>query len=920
MSGPEQRGADILPRTILSIDDDRKVLEELKAALPRRRFRLLHTADLEEAARIAREEEPDLVLLEIQLDRGDGLDWLDRVRAESVGSELPVVIVTSAGRTPGLYGRAVQLGAHDYLTKPVLGSQLVSSVKECLGRKRATSANLDQPAPTKSGLASGRLQDLPLAEVLDQLHRKAETGVLIVGDAQERTGIQIRNGSPTAVSLGDTEAIEDFLVRTGRIRPGDRDRICQEVALGHDSAEVILLGMGAVDEEGLDEAARERAEEAIFRLFELEKGRFRFESGRRLKSARTLDVSRSAESIIVRGVLAHAPSSTIHSALSVYSDLFAVAGANPEPTTEDVPFSTAQREFILDLVGDRTVGDFLELGEFEQRTLYAFAILGAVDLRPDPMLVLEEVLEDRPAPKAPVPKPTQDEPVAPDDSYEDELFAAKGPDGAYEDKLFSERPRPSESVRPEDRSYEEDLFVEMAFEEDSFEEEMVEQERGDPEDFGEISLEDALVEIDDLLPPEEDHAPEEEEEEEEAADEVDDLEEDEELEEDEDLEEDQALEVDEDLEEDPALEVDEDVEEDPALEVDEDLEEDPALEVDGDLEEDQALDEDEDLDEEQALEEDEDLWEEQVVEVDEAPEEEQAVEVDAPPDPELEQDEALEEDEDEETVDEAEDSESEDLEPEPETEDEQPEPLAAAPATEDGSLEVEVAAEESPEPIPAKKEPPAAPAVADRRPRRPVTPASKSYEIAPFGRVSQTPEERAEVARRVQTRLKRRYGHLVERTEEAAAGSSAAAPEASAASRALEAETWFRKGRDLLKTKKYEQAVEAFGMSTHLDPSQGEYVAHLGYTLYLSKPDDETVRKEALEDIARGIKLSPESEMSYVYLGRIFKVMGDMEHAEKMFSRALKIRPHCREAVQEMRLIRMRQEKKKGGLLGRFGF
>jgi DNA-binding response OmpR family regulator/tetratricopeptide (TPR) repeat protein len=876
MSGPEQRGADILPRTILSIDDDRKVLEELKAALPRRRFRLLHTADLEEAARIAREEEPDLVLLEIQLDRGDGLDWLDRVRAESVGSELPVVIVTSAGRTPGLYGRAVQLGAHDYLTKPVLGSQLVSSVKECLGRKRATSANLDQPAPTKSGLASGRLQDLPLAEVLDQLHRKAETGVLIVGDAQERTGIQIRNGSPTAVSLGDTEAIEDFLVRTGRIRPGDRDRICQEVALGHDSAEVILLGMGAVDEEGLDEAARERAEEAIFRLFELEKGRFRFESGRRLKSARTLDVSRSAESIIVRGVLAHAPSSTIHSALSVYSDLFAVAGANPEPTTEDVPFSTAQREFILDLVGDRTVGDFLELGEFEQRTLYAFAILGAVDLRPDPMLVLEEVLEDRPAPKAPVPKPTQDEPVAPDDSYEDELFAAKGPDGAYEDKLFSERPRPSESVRPEDRSYEEDLFVEMAFEEDSFEEEMVEQERGDPEDFGEISLEDALVEIDDLLPPEEDHAPEEEEEE--AADEVDDL------------------------------------------EVDEDLEEDPALEVDGDLEEDQALDEDEDLDEEQALEEDEDLWEEQVVEVDEAPEEEQAVEVDAPPDPELEQDEALEEDEDEETVDEAEDSESEDLEPEPETEDEQPEPLAAAPATEDGSLEVEVAAEESPEPIPAKKEPPAAPAVADRRPRRPVTPASKSYEIAPFGRVSQTPEERAEVARRVQTRLKRRYGHLVERTEEAVAGSSAAAPEASAASRALEAETWFRKGRDLLKTKKYEQAVEAFGMSTHLDPSQGEYVAHLGYTLYLSKPDDETVRKEALEDIARGIKLSPESEMSYVYLGRIFKVMGDMEHAEKMFSRALKIRPHCREAVQEMRLIRMRQEKKKGGLLGRFGF
>jgi predicted TPR repeat methyltransferase len=85
----------------------------------------------------------------------------------------------------------------------------------------------------------------------------------------------------------------------------------------------------------------------------------------------------------------------------------------------------------------------------------------------------------------------------------------------------------------------------------------------------------------------------------------------------------------------------------------------------------------------------------------------------------------------------------------------------------------------------------------------------------------------------------------------------------------------------------------------------------------LSRPDDEMVRKEALEDLARGIKLSPHREISYVYLGRIFKVTGDVDVAKKMFTRALQIRPHCREAALELRLMETR-EQKKGGFLGRF--
>lgn len=144
----------------------------------------------------------------------------------------------------------------------------------------------------------------------------------------------------------------------------------------------------------------------------------------------------------------------------------------------------------------------------------------------------------------------------------------------------------------------------------------------------------------------------------------------------------------------------------------------------------------------------------------------------------------------------------------------------------------------------------------------------------------------------------------------------AAQDERTAAERALEGESWFRKGKALLESKRSREAAEAFGMASHLDPEDGEYAAHLGYSLYLTNPADSTVERESLEHIARGIKRSPTRELSYVFLGRIFKAKGDFEMAGKVFRRALKIRPDCHPARQELRLLDLR-DSKKSSLLGR---
>jgi DNA-binding response OmpR family regulator/tetratricopeptide (TPR) repeat protein len=925
-----------LPKTVLCVDDDLQIFEELRDRLQDGEI-LIHTDDLADAFAIVTEEEPDLVVLELELRDGNGLDLLERVRNEGGPlASVSTLVVTRCGRTPGLYGRAVQLGVVDYLMKPVVYSQLVASVEESLAQKSPQAAG-DEGVAT--GLGSGRLRDLPLPELLDRVYRSGESGVLIVGDARARTGIQIRNGSPAAVTLSRPEALHDFLVRSGRILAEDLSRARERLVDDSVSVEDSLLELGVIDDYGLDEALQECAREEILTLFELPKGRFRFEAGRRLKGARSLDITCSAQSLIVRGVLAWSPLDTIRSALTRYGDLHAVTGAIGEPDFDDVPFSDAQRDFVTSLSSDRKVVDFLDGSEFEQRTLYAFAILGVIDLSPDAMLLLDDVLLEAPSVEAasgaavdyereheremPAEAPTHDIADA-DLDFENDLF-----ESTLEQPAFASEP-------PRDRSFEDDLFEKRIFEEDSFEGEMVEAEPAPVSPRPDTQrLEPSLVEIEEVLAgvsayepepaierppstsPELQHQPEREaSHSEEGAG--------------------AAVETPPtaELEIKPTSKVQDKIpaqnqtEEKPGKKAKraKKAQKNPKrnTEKNAETKTKKRTHKKTDSGIEQNPETTTDTWAQAETKPEtsaEAKPETRAekspanktrskgkgkgkgkgkVERDAKP-------------RDEEAA-------LDRLAPleapqEPRAEAVEPQPAAAADA------------EQIDAPVPEQSEPPISEPECElpspepaQRSAEVVGAESNKYEIAPTWTVQTDAHERLEIARRIQKGLDRRYGHLLERHAEAALTEEEeveqAAPEGSAA-RALEAESWFHKGREQLKAKMTDKAVEAFGMAAHLEPAEGEYVAHLGYALYVARPDDEMVRQEALEHIARGIKLSPDREISYVYLGRIFKVMGDNDVAKKMFSRALQIRPHCREASVELRLMESR-ERKKTSFLGRF--
>ena len=105
----------------LIIDDDRNISKTLRIYLEIKGIEVLSVRSAPEGVQVFRREAPDVVILDMKLPDGDGLDVLKEIIATSPGT--PVVMIT-AYATIETAVRAVKLGAFDYLPKPFVPGQL----------------------------------------------------------------------------------------------------------------------------------------------------------------------------------------------------------------------------------------------------------------------------------------------------------------------------------------------------------------------------------------------------------------------------------------------------------------------------------------------------------------------------------------------------------------------------------------------------------------------------------------------------------------------------------------------------------------------------------------------------------------------------------------------------------------------------
>ena len=199
-------------KNILVIDDDKIILDSLCEFLSLEGFRTRGAQTLKGALAELEGESYCLVLTDVNLPDGDGLDLLDIIRKNH--PQTVVIVITGYGTIESAV-KAIKLGAYDYLTKPVIDDELRLAVERALKQQSLISEN--------ESLRLQLSQKHRLENIISHNYKMAKIFDLVEAVADSKTTILMAGPSGTGKSM---------LAKAIHHRSGRRDRPFVEVSCG----------------------------------------------------------------------------------------------------------------------------------------------------------------------------------------------------------------------------------------------------------------------------------------------------------------------------------------------------------------------------------------------------------------------------------------------------------------------------------------------------------------------------------------------------------------------------------------------------------------------------------------------------------------------------------------------------------------
>jgi two-component system phosphate regulon response regulator PhoB len=120
---------------ILVVDDETDILELISYNLTKNGYRVTCVTSGEEAMQAARKDRPDLIILDLMLPGVDGLDVCRSLTADPATAQIPILMVTARGEDADIV-TGLELGAHDYVTKPFSPRVLLARIRALLRRSK----------------------------------------------------------------------------------------------------------------------------------------------------------------------------------------------------------------------------------------------------------------------------------------------------------------------------------------------------------------------------------------------------------------------------------------------------------------------------------------------------------------------------------------------------------------------------------------------------------------------------------------------------------------------------------------------------------------------------------------------------------------------------------------------------------------
>jgi len=119
-------------KKILIVDDHAETRLLVSARLKKHHYDTVFAADAVQAIAVARQTQPDAIILDLGLPGGTGFIVLERLKANALLSSVPVIILTADDTAESEF-KGLEAGAEVYLRKPVEDEALVAAVASAVG-------------------------------------------------------------------------------------------------------------------------------------------------------------------------------------------------------------------------------------------------------------------------------------------------------------------------------------------------------------------------------------------------------------------------------------------------------------------------------------------------------------------------------------------------------------------------------------------------------------------------------------------------------------------------------------------------------------------------------------------------------------------------------------------------------------------
>ena len=241
----------LLDATVMLVDDDMLMTELVQGHLEDAGYRnFVVTNDPRETLALAQQKQPAVLLLDLMMPQMSGFEVLQQLRTQEAFRFLPVIVLTAATGADAKL-QALQLGATDFLSKPVDASELVLRVRNTLAFRQYHERSLSYDEVT--GLPTRRQLERQLRDALADANGVDGSVVLFNITVPQCRTISETMGQDAADQLARTLALRlEEMARQHALRP---DRVSPVARLRQEEFGLMLTGLRTVD--ALERIARQ---------------------------------------------------------------------------------------------------------------------------------------------------------------------------------------------------------------------------------------------------------------------------------------------------------------------------------------------------------------------------------------------------------------------------------------------------------------------------------------------------------------------------------------------------------------------------------------------------------------------------------------------------------------------------------------